>query len=179
MKRMSIKEWYESTQQLHRELDRILSKSESSGSRIITIMETYSKLKKLSLLQEDLLMESIKCIEQGLFRAAHVLSWSAFIDFAGEKLGEDGFKKLNSITKLSITSNDELREKKSDSEIIEFLKNVGLIKSNSLKSLKGLLAKRNECAHPSDYKPGLNETLGYVTELLKRIELLQNKKIPP
>ena len=37
------------------------------------------------------------------------------------------------------------------------------------KILKGLLSKRNESAHPSGYKPGLNEALGYLSELLNRI----------
>ena len=44
-----------------------------------------------------------------------------------------------------------------------------------MKAFHGLLAKRNECAHPTSFYPGLNESLGYVSELLKRIETLQAK----
>lgn len=56
--------------------------------------------------------------------------------------------------------------------MIECAFKIGLLNKNTVKNLKGLLAKRNECAHPSVYKPGLNDTLGYIDELLKRIELL-------
>lgn len=42
-----------------------------------------------------------------------------------------------------------------------------------MKALHGLLNRRNECAHPSEYFPDLNETLGYIGELFKRIKQLQ------
>jgi hypothetical protein len=42
-----------------------------------------------------------------------------------------------------------------------------------MKALHGLLNRRNECAHPSEYFPDLNQTLGYVSELFSRIEWLQ------
>ena len=43
--------------------------------------------------------------------------------------------------------------------------------------LHGLLTRRNECAHPSTYLPGLNETLGYIAETLNRIEYLQPRSL--
>jgi hypothetical protein len=43
------------------------------------------------------------------------------------------------------------------------------------KALHGLLNKRNECAHPSDFYPELNETLGYISELFQRIMQMQPK----
>ncbi len=47
------------------------------------------------------------------------------------------------------------------------------------KALKGLLTERNECAHPSDYEPDLNETLGYVSKVLKRVWSLQKQWSKP
>jgi hypothetical protein len=44
-----------------------------------------------------------------------------------------------------------------------------------MKALHGLLNRRNECAHPSDYFPNFNETLGYLAELFQRVAFLQNK----
>ncbi|ACV80651.1 hypothetical protein [Nakamurella multipartita] len=41
-----------------------------------------------------------------------------------------------------------------------------------MKALQGLLAKRNECAHPGNYEPSINDTLGYLDEMMKRIEAL-------
>jgi hypothetical protein len=170
---MNLERLYSSVLDLQKQGNYILSKYESSTSRIITIDSSYERLNKLSLRQEELFREAFKCIEHRLYRSSHVLAWASFIDFLGEKLGEDGFKNLNTIKKWNIFNTDDLREHASDSVIIDCAEQVGLTKKHTTKSLKGLLAKRNECGHPSDYKPGLNDTLGYIDELLKRIELLQ------
>jgi hypothetical protein len=53
----------------------------------------------------------------------------------------------------------------------------GLCEKSERKALLGVLNKRNECAHPSDFYPGLNESLGYFSELLKRIETLRKKTL--
>ncbi len=61
--------------------------------------------------------------------------------------------------------------------MIEAARDVGLCRKNEVKALLGLLNKRNECAHPSDFYPGLNHTLGFVSELLQRIERLQPRTL--
>jgi len=53
---------------------------------------------------------------------------------------------------------------------------INLTKSE-MKALHGLLNKRNECAHPSEYFPDLNETLGYISELLNRIRKIRERNI--
>jgi hypothetical protein len=60
---------------------------------------------------------------------------------------------------------------------LEAARDLGLLSKAASKALLGLLSKRNECAHPSGYSPSLNESLGYVSEILGRIEALQGK--PP
>lgn len=72
---------------------------------------------------------------------------------------------------------EELREKYPEHQIVEVTRDVGLCQENETKALLGLLNKRNECAHPSEFYPGLNETLGFVSELLKRIEVLRKKHL--
>jgi hypothetical protein len=56
--------------------------------------------------------------------------------------------------------------------VIEAGKEAGAYNRTTMKALHGLLNRRNECAHPSEYFPDLNETLGYVGELFKRIKQL-------
>ncbi len=48
---------------------------------------------------------------------------------------------------------------------------------NEARALHGLLQRRNECAHSTDYYPGLNETLGYLAELFQRVTLLQPRTL--
>lgn len=170
---MNIEQLYSSVLDFQKKGNFILSRYESSTSRTITIDSSYKRLSKLSLRQEELFQEAFKCVEHGVFRSAIVLAWASFIDFLGDKIGEDNFNNLNAKKTWNISNTDDLREKASDSMIIECAMEIKLINKTTTKSLRGLLAKRNECGHPSDYKPGLNDTLGYIDELLKRIELLQ------
>jgi len=154
----------------------ILSTHESSSARAITIEDTYKQLKQLSVKQDELLRQSIRCIETSLFRASHVLAWAALMDFIEEKISLDGFVGVNSIRpKWNIKTTEELRDIGSDFQLLEVLKELGFCTKTEEKALKGLLNKRNECAHPTDYFPGLNESLGYVSEILRRLANFQMK----
>jgi type I restriction-modification system DNA methylase subunit len=156
-----ISELFERLLSFNEEVDEILSKYEISPKRAIVIEGTYRKLNLLNSKQEQLIRESLKCIEYKLFRAAHVLAWSAFIDFLEDLL----LKKIHtSMTK------EKLQDTFGDSNIIDQLKSNNLITAIQQRSIRGLLYKRNECAHPSPYEPDINQTLGYVSEIIDRLK---------
>lgn len=161
---------------LQYELHRILGVHETSKSRVVLLEESYKNLTALNLKQDDLMRQSLRCIENELFRAAHVMGWAAFIDFIHEKLASDSFVKLNTVRPVwKISSTEDLREHHTDYSVIEAGELAGLYNKSERKALHGLLAKRNEAAHPSNYYPGLNESLGYISELLSRINNLQSR----
>lgn len=161
-----------------REAHNILSTHEASASRIILLEDTYKELSALSIRQDELFRQALRCVENGLFRAAHVMAWAGFMDFLEEKLSSDGFKKLKlARPNWQITTVENLREQVPEYQLIEATKDVKLCTKNEVKALIGLLNKRNECAHPSNYFPGLNETLGYVSEILQRLHHLQPKML--
>ena len=154
----------------------ILATHESARSRIITVEESYKKLTRLSVKQDDLFRQSLRCIEFGLFRAAHVLGWAGVIDFFEEKLSEGNFKLLKGIRQSwNLKSIEDLREIAPDFQVIDALRELRFCSKTEEKALKGLLNKRNECAHPTDYYPGLNETLGYISEILQRLKQFQQR----
>lgn len=151
----------------------MLATHESAPSRVVLLNETYADLAKLSVRQDDLLRQSIRCVEEGLFRAAHVMAWAGLMDFLEEKLASDGLRRLRAIrTKWKARNVEELRENVPESQIVDVARELNLCSKSQAKALHGLLNKRNECAHPSDYYPGYNETLGYISEVIKRIDLL-------
>ena len=151
----------------------ILGIHESSQSRIINLENTYRKLENLNIVQDDMFRQALTCTERGCFRAAHVMAWAAFMDFIELKMSEDGFIKLNSVRpKWRIKSIDDLREVGSEYQVIEAMKMMKLCSRTEMKAFHGLLNRRNECAHPSNYFPELNETIGFISELLKRLERL-------
>ncbi len=152
----------------------ILGRLEDSKSRVTNLGTTYSKLTGLTLNQDELFRQALRCTENELFRAAHVMAWAGFVDFLDEKLASDGFTKLKAArTNWTFNSVEDLREISTEYARIEAAKVLGLCSRTEMKAYHGLLNKRNECGHPSSYYPDLNETLGYISELLKRISDLQ------
>lgn len=155
----------------------ILSSVETSRDRIITVEESYYRLAVLSIKQDGLFRQAIKCIENRLFRPAHVMAWAAFIDYLHNKIAEDGLIKLSlSRPSWRLLTHEDLREQ-SDFHVIEAAQDIGLIRKTEKKALHGLLNRRNECAHPEEFNPGLNESLGYLSELIQRIEKLSIRKL--
>ncbi len=155
----------------------ILGVHEASKSRVVLLEDTYNQLGTLSLKQDELFRQALQCMENSLFRAAHVMAWAGFVDFLEDKLESDGFKKLHAArSRWKFNTVEDLRERYSEHAIVEASRDAGLCGKNETKALLGLLTRRNECAHPSDYIPGLNETLGYISELFHRIETLRAKR---
>jgi hypothetical protein len=159
------------------EAHEILSKTESARSRIILLDQTRSRLLVLSLQQDELFQQALACTERGIFRAAHEMAWAGFMDFLEQKLSSDGLVKVKSVKTgwSQYRTIEEIRENVPEFQLIEAARDVGLLSKSETKTLLGLLSKRNECAHPSGYKPSLNESLGYISELLNRIERLYHK----
>lgn len=173
-----LQEFIKRAQLFEKEAHTILGIHESAKSRIIHLENTYKQLSGLSLKQDELFRQALRCVENGLFRAAHVMAWSGFIDWLEEKLSSDGFQRLRTARpNWRFSTIEDLRDQFTEHAIIEATRDVGLCSKSEMKALHGLLNKRNECAHPSDYFPNLNETLGYISELLNRIETLKTKAL--
>ena len=108
------------------------------------------------------------------------MAWAGFIDFLENKMASDGLVKLKRARPVwtKYNSIDEIRENTAtEYELIRVAKDIGLISKAEMKRLHGELSKRNECAHPSPYKPDLNESLGYVAGLINLIEKIDKKTL--
>jgi len=170
-----VRKYLAKVREFEREAHAILSLHEASKSRVVLLEDSYNRLGGLSLKQDDLFRQALRCAENELFRAAHVMAWCGFMDFLQGKLASDGFRKLKTARpKWRLRSVDDLREY-TDYSIIEACLAVNICTKSQMKALHGLLNKRNECAHPSGFFPRLNDTLGYIDELLQRVETLQAK----
>ena len=168
-------DWLERVRGFEATAHSLLAQYESSQeSRVVKLEETYSQLNLLNLKQDDLVRQALRCTEQGLYRAAHVMCWAAVMDFIEEKLEVCGIGVLLLHYPKWHKSKDvsELAEYVPERQLLEALKPMGLATKNQVKGLIGLLERRNECAHPTAYLPELNETLGYISESLKRIKTL-------
>lgn len=152
---------------------------EPHPSRIISLRETRTQVGILNLKQTELLEEALSATEAALYRPATVMAWVAFMDFLQEKLASDGLVAVHTARPAWAKFNSlaELRENVTEFQMLEVSRDVHLLTKAEYKVLQGLLAKRNECAHPSGYKPGLNEALGYVSELLNRMPIIGQRSL--
>jgi hypothetical protein len=151
----------------------ILATHEASTDRILTLEGSYSTLQNLSLDQDQIFRESLRALEAKLFQAAHVLAWAAFVDFLHGFLIPQHLTALQTARpKWTLAAPEDLRDY-GEFAVVEAGKEAGAYSKTTMKALHGLLNRRNECAHPSEYFPDLNETLGYIGELFKRIKQLQ------
>lgn len=159
------------------EAHEILSVHETALSRTVFLDKTYKELQELSLKQDELLRQALRCIENNLHRASYILAWTAFIDLIESILASDGFKKLKQVRpKWNFSSLDELREEVPEYQIVDACKDLKLVTKSEMRVLHGLLGKRNLCAHPSNFFPDYNQTLGYMADILKMIKNVQNRQ---
>lgn len=158
---------------------RLFSAFDSSPSRVIELVDARKQLTILNLRQGDLIEEALRAIEAELFRPAVVMSWAAFMDFVEEKLASDNLQAVHArrpnLSKF--TSLDDLKENVTEHQLLEVAHDVKVITKAEKKALHGLLSKRNECAHPSGYKPTLNEAIGFVAELLNRVPTIDQRSL--
>ena len=133
----------------------------------------------LSAFQEELVRESWECAEHGAFRAAHVMAWVAFMDCLEEMLASDGLQKVFAARPswAQWATIEELRQNRPEYELINVAGDVGLLSKNDMKVLHGFLARRNECAHPSEHIPGRKGAEGYIEDLLGRVATIRKKSL--
>lgn len=175
----TLRDWVVKADQFKIEAHKLLQTHEASkSSRVIQLEQTYNNLSLLNLKQDDLFRQAIRCAENGLYRAAHVMAWAACEDFIEEKLSEDGLVKLKA--RYSTWQGADIREMAEyvpERQFVDAMKPLGLTTKNETAAFVSMLQKRNECAHPTNYYPDLNQTLGYMSEILARLKTLSQKNL--
>ena len=171
-----VKVWADRLARLHAEANGIFSQIETSKARKISLDQSYENLSNLSLKEDELFRQSLRCVELEVYRGAHILAWCGFFDMVLRLLASDSFVALKTARpNWSFSTSEELGESVSEHQIVESLRPLGVTSKADQKALIGLLSRRNECAHPTGYFPDLNQTLGYISELFQRIENLQKR----
>jgi hypothetical protein len=147
-------------------------------SRVIKLSELVEQLTALNLLQESLFRQAIRCAENGIYLAAHVMAWAALMDLYEEKLASDGLTAVRrEYPKWPTKSLEDLRENVNEFQLIDAGKRVGLLAKGNHKSMQGHLHTRNQAAHPTGFEPGINETLGYIEALIKLAKIIETKTL--
>tara|TARA_R110002094_G_scaffold8647_4_gene18216 strand:+ start:867 stop:1337 length:471 start_codon:yes stop_codon:yes gene_type:complete len=149
---------------------------ENSKERRFTLGDSYTKLSKLSLKEDELFRQALRCVELEVFRAAHIMAWCGYMNCIYRLLESDGFTQLAiARPNWSISSIEDLRENYTEHAVVDVLKIMSVVGKAEQKAMFGMLSKRNECAHPTDYFPDFNQSLGYLSEIFMRLEKLEKR----
>ena len=164
----SVNWWLGRIAKTKAEAHRILSRHELSRSRVIELDGLFKQLSNLPIDVQDYFREAVKCLENGLFRAAIVMAWSGHFYVYAEKLmlgHEQAIRQARK--KWQFSDAADLKEQVGEAQILDIGKEVKFLNRANLKILQGRLSTRNECAHPTLYSPSRNLAIGYVDEMLR------------
>lgn len=173
-----VRDIFLSIKQFESEANRLFGKDEEAVvSRAFNARQALEKVNGLSLAQGDSLKQAVRCVEAGLFKAAFVMAWTGVADLILELAVHEAARIAVIRSKWDLADKTALSDGAGDHAIIEALKAAGIITKGRMKSLHGLLHRRNECAHPSTFFPSANEALGYIDESIQMCKFLSSKMI--
>ena len=161
--------WIAKVRKAKHEAHLILSKHETSLSRVVYLEQLTERLSGIPVDIQDYFKESILCLEQTAYRAAIVMSWAGHFHVYAESLLEKSENEIkNKRPKWHFSNAYELKENYPEAQIIEVAGVVRFTSKAQSRVLNGQLATRNQCAHPTLFKPSLNTTIGYVDQMIQQ-----------
>ena len=164
---MDAEKWTYRAKRAEHEAHRILAIHEKSPSRIILLDDLTKSLSGTPVDVQDFFREAIACLQNGLFRAAVVTAWAGHFHMFSETLYHNHETDIRACrSKWNFKDLNELKESYAESQILDVGKEVKFINKANLRVLQGQLSIRNQCAHPTLYKPSMNASIGYVDELI-------------
>ncbi len=145
----------------------VLSQHELSSSRIIHLEALSKRLSGAPVDVQNYFKEAITCLEQGLYRAAIVMAWAGHFNVFFEALYQKHEADIRDARpRWSFKDLGELKESYAEAHLLEVAKVVKFIKRAELRIMDGQLSVRNQCAHPTMYRPSHNSAIGYVDEMI-------------
>jgi hypothetical protein len=126
------------------------------------------------------LQEALECYQHGLYRASILMVWAAVMQHlysvAGSHRG--GVSEFQKANKLRFgNAKRKYREiKKQDDflylgerDFIQLGEDAGMLNRNARKVLHERLELRNLCGHPTQYRPGREETVIFIESLVLNV----------
>lgn len=150
-----------------RKLHEILAVHENAASRVVILEDLLTDLQRLPADVHGYFKEACSCLEYNLLRSAVVLSWAGFFHVFAETLINHHEAALRAARpNWSFADVAELKESYVEHQILESGRTVGMIKKHDLRIYQGQLATRNQCAHPTLYRPSMNSALGFLDNMI-------------
>ncbi len=134
----------------------------SAGQIRFTIETRISGLARLA----EALQEARTCIEHGLHRPAYVSAWNGYVALALTLLSAEDFAAVRAVrSSWKVTSIEDLSMKTPGAELLRMLSELDVTTGDTADLLPLLLQSRNDCAHPTSFRPTAAEANDYVVEV--------------
>lgn len=164
---MEAENWQKRASLARRAAHAALSGHEAAASRVILLEDLLKKLAAAPIDVQDYFNEAVSCLEQGLNRSGIVLAWAGhFYVFSDALYAKHEHAVRSSRPKWVFKDLSDLKEQFAESQILDAAREVKFIGRADLRLLQGQLAQRNQCAHPTLYRPSTNVAIGYVDEMI-------------
>ena len=128
---------------------------------------------------QEYLNEAVDCYEQGAYRGAVLMVWSATVEhiYSAIEAHSGGFKAMESANKARFAKSRTYKRiaKKNDllyvndKNFLQLCEDAGVFNRNAKKLLDEKLDTRNRCGHPTGYILGREEAVVFIESLLNNI----------
>jgi len=166
---MGPEDWITRAVRARRAAHRVLAQHESAASRVILLEDLTKSLSGTPVDVQDYFSEAISCLERQLYRSGMVLAWAGHFHVLSEVCYQVYEAEIRRIRpKWQFNDLAELKENFAEAQFLVAAKDAKFITRAKLRILDGQLSQRNQCAHPTLYRPSMNEAIGYVDEMIRQ-----------
>jgi hypothetical protein len=166
---MPYKSWMTRALKAKRAAHSILATHEQSHSRVVLLEDLIKKLRVAPVDVQDYFQEAVTCLELRLYRSGIVLAWAGHFHVFSETLFLTHEPDIRAARpKWSFKDLSDLKEQIAEAQLLDVGKDVKFIGRATLRVLHGQLSLRNQCAHPTLYRPSMNSAIGYVDEMVRQ-----------
>lgn len=127
-----------------------------------------------SSVAKDFFEESVKCYENGCYRAAVILAWESSIGVLYDRVLEHCLEEFNLEATKRVSKWKEARcfddfSNMKESTFLDILCAISVIAKSTKQELQGCLTLRNGCGHPNTYLIGPQRALGCIESLWNNV----------
>jgi hypothetical protein len=166
---MGLEDWIARASKARAASHRALAKHESAASRIVLLEDLAKSLSGTPVDVQDYFSEAISCLESELYRSGIVLAWAGHFHLFSEVCYQKHEADIRAIRpRWAFKDLADLKELVAESQFLTVAKDVKFTTKAKLRILDGQLSLRNQCAHPTLYRPSMNAAIGYVDNMISQ-----------
>ncbi|QQR75335.1 MAG: hypothetical protein IPJ17_07095 [Holophagales bacterium] len=166
---MGLEDWVQAAARARSAAHSALAAHEASASRVVLLEDLLKKLKAAPIDVQDYFREALDCLERGLNRSAVVLAWAGHFYVLSETMYRKHEADIRQVRpKWSFKDLADLKEQYAEAQLLDVAREVKFLGRAELRVLQGQLSHRNQCAHPTLFRPSSNFAIGYVDEMIRQ-----------